>query len=65
MSKIFSLMVIEERNDKKIVIFRNRLKKLNFEDIIENELDVHGYDTAKIEIQQQPDDINPVTCHKK
>ena len=28
MSKIFSLMVIEERNDKKKAIFRNRLKKL-------------------------------------
>ena len=23
--------------------------------------DFHGYDTAKIEIQQQPDDINPFT----
>ena len=45
------------------MIFRNRLKKLNFdktfEDVIESELDFHGYDTAKIKIQQQPDDINP------
>ena len=46
--------------------FRNRLKKSNFnktfEDITKNELDFHGYDTAKIEIQQQPDDMNPFTC---
>ena len=45
MSKIFSLTVIEKRNNKKELIFRNRLKKLNFdktfEDIIENELDFH------------------------
>ena len=51
-------MVIEVRNNKKKVIFWNRLKKLNFENI-ENELDFHGYGTAKIEIQQQPDDITP------
>ena len=42
MSKIFSLKVIDERNNKKKVIFQNRLKKLNFdkifEDIRENEL---------------------------
>ena len=47
------------------MIFRNRFGKLkfdSFEDIIENELDFHGYGTAKIEIQQQPDDINPFTC---
>ena len=54
MSKIFSLTVIEERNNKKKVIFRNPLKKLDFdktlEDIKENELDLHGYGTAKIEI---------------
>ena len=45
----------------KNVIFRNRLKKLNFDKtfewIIENELDFHDYGTAKIEIQQQPDDM--------
>ena len=62
MSKIFSLTVIEESNNKKNVIFRNSLKRLNFnktfEDITENELDFHGYGTAKIDIQQQPDDIN-------
>ena len=57
MPKILSLTVIEERDNKKKVIFRNRLKKkkLNFdktfEEIIENELDFHDYDTAKIEIQ--------------
>ena len=46
MSKIFPLTVIEERNNKKNVIFQNRLKKLNFknfdktsENIIEKELD--------------------------
>ena len=43
MSKILSLIVIEERDKKKKVIFWNRLKKLNFdktfEDIIKNELD--------------------------
>ena len=48
------------------MIFRNRLKKLNFdktfEDIIENELDFHGYGAAEIEVQQQPDDINPFKC---
>ena len=48
------------------MIFRNRLKKLNFcktfEDIIENELDFHDYGTAKIKIQQLPRDINPFTC---
>ena len=59
-------MVIEERNNKKKVIFRNQLKKLNFdktfENIKENELDFHGHGTARIEIQQQPDDINPFTC---
>ena len=65
MLKIFSLAVIEERN-KYFDIDRNRLKKLNFEfdktfEDIENELDFHGYGTAKIEIQQQPDDINPFT----
>ena len=66
MSKIFSLTVIEERNNKKKVIFRNRLKKLNFdktsEDIIETELDFHGYGTAKIESQLQLGDINPFMC---
>ena len=63
------MTVIEERNNKKKVIFRNRLKKLNFEkfdktfeNIIENELDFHGYGTAKTEIQQEPDGINPSTC---
>ena len=43
MSKILSLIVIEEGDKKKKAIFWNRLKKLNFdktfEDIIENELD--------------------------
>ena len=52
MSKIFSLLVIEERNNKSKVIFQNRLKKLNFdktfEEIIKDELYFHGYDTAKI-----------------
>ena len=62
MSKIFSLVVIEKANSKKKVIFQNRLKKLNFKDIIENELDFHGYKNAKIEIQQQPDDINSFMC---
>ena len=33
-----------------------------FEDIRENELDFHDYGTAKIEFQQQPPDINPLTC---
>ena len=41
--------------DKKKLIFRNRLKKLNvdktFEDTIENELDFHDYGTVKIEVQ--------------
>ena len=64
-SKKFSLMVIEERNNEKKVIFRNQLKKLNFDktfqDNVANELDFHSYGTAKIEIQQQPDDINPFT----
>ena len=36
-------------------------KSINFEDIIENELDFHGYGTANIEIQQQLDDVNPFT----
>ena len=48
------------------MIFRNQLKNLNFDktskDNIENKLDFHGYGTAKIEIQQQPDDINPFLC---
>ena len=47
MSKIFLSTVIEERINKKKVIFRNRLKKLNFEktfeDNIESELGFHGY----------------------
>ena len=59
-------MVIEKRSNKKKVIFWNRLKKLNFdktfEDLIENELEFHGYGTGKIEIQQQPDDKSPFTC---
>ena len=42
MSKIFSLKVIDEKNNNKKVIFQNRLKKLNFdkifEEIRENEL---------------------------
>ena len=42
MLKILSLTVIEEGSNEKKVIFRNQLKKLNFdkffEDIIENEL---------------------------
>ena len=54
MSNIFSLTVIEERNSKKKVIFRNRLKKLNFhkpfENIIENKIDFGSYGTTKIEI---------------
>ena len=33
-----------------------------FEDLIENELEFHGYGTRKIEIQQQPDDINLFKC---
>ena len=52
MSKIFSLTVTEKGATK--VTFQNRLKKLNFdknfEDIIKNEIDFHGYGTAKIEI---------------
>ena len=48
-------MVIEKRSNKRKVIFWNRLKKLNFdktfEDLIENELEFHGYGTGKIEIQ--------------
>ena len=62
MSKILSLTVIEERNNKKKVVFRNRLKHFNFENVIGNELDFHRHSTAKIEIQQKPDDINPFTC---
>ena len=42
------------------------IEKLNFdktfEDLIENELEFHGYGTGKIEIQQQPDDKSPFTC---
>ena len=42
------------------------MNKLNFdktfEDIIESDIDCHDYGTVKIEIQQQPDDINPFTC---
>ena len=33
-----------------------------FEDLIENELEFHGHGTRKIEIQQQPDDINLFKC---
>ena len=48
------------------VIFWNRLEKLNFdktfEDLIENELEFHRHGTVKIEIQQQPENINPFTC---
>ena len=66
MSKVFLLTVIEERKNKKKVIFRNQLKKLNFDETFEgnikNELDFHGYDTVEIEIQQQSDDINRFTC---
>ena len=35
---------------------------IKLEDITKNELDFHDYGTAKIEIEQQPDDINPFTC---
>ena len=46
-------MIIEERNNEKNVISHDWLKKLNFgktfEDIIENELDFHGYGAVKIE----------------
>ena len=64
-------MIIEERNNEKKVIFHDLLKKLNFgktfEDIIENELDFHGYGNVKIEnptTARQLDDINikPLTC---
>ena len=52
MSKVFSLTVIEERNNKKKVIFWNPLKNLNFdktfEGIIENELDFNAHGSAKI-----------------
>ena len=65
MSKIFSLTVIEERKKKRKLYFEIDWKKLNldktFDDIIKNELYFHGYGTAKIEIQQQPDYINPFT----
>ena len=62
---ILSLIVIEERDKTKKVIFRNKLKKLNFvktfEDIIENELDFHDNVIMKTEIQRHPHDINPLT----
>ena len=65
MSKIFSLTVIEERKKKRKLYFEIDWKKLNFDktfdDIIKNELYFHDYGTAKIEIQQQPDYINPFT----
>ena len=58
--------VKEKRSNKKKETFQDRLKKLNFdknfEDIIGNEIDFHGYGTAKIEIQQQQNDINPFKC---
>ena len=59
------MKAIEQRNNNnKKAIFRNG--KLNFdktfEDIIENELDFHGYGAAEIEVQQQSDDINPFKC---
>ena len=45
------------------MIFQKRLAKLNFdktfEDMIDSELDIHGYGTAKFDIQQHPDDC---TC---
>ena len=50
MSKIFSLTAREGRNNKKKVMFRNLLQKLNFdktfEDIIKSDIDCHGYGTA-------------------
>ena len=55
-------MAIGEKSEKK-VIFWNQLKKLNFDETFEdreNELDFYG--SVNIEIQQQPDDINPFTC---
>ena len=66
MSKTFSLTIIQDSNNKKKIIFQNRLKKLDFdkafEDTMQNEVDVHDFDTAKIEIQQQSNDINRFTC---
>ena len=50
------------RKEQQKEIFRNRLKKLNFEDIIENKLDFYGNVTTKIEIQRQSGSINPFTC---
>ena len=54
MSKIFSLTPIEGRNNKKKVIFRNLLQKLNFdktfEDIIKSDIDCHGYGSAIVGI---------------
>ena len=65
MLKIFLLTVKEEKNDKNKGKFRNQLEKANidktFENIIENELDFNGYGTAQVDIQQQPDDVNPFT----
>ena len=55
-------MSIQDSNNKKKIIFQNRLKKLDFdktfEDIMQNEVDLHDFGTAKIEIQQQSNDIN-------
>ena len=46
--------IFADGHSKKKVIFQNWSKKLKFyktfEDIIENELDFHGYGTPKIEI---------------
>ena len=38
MSKIFLLTVIEEKKNKKKVIFRNQLKKLNFDETSESNI---------------------------
>ena len=44
------------------ILISIKLFDKNFEDIIENEVNFHDYGTAEIEIQQQPHDINPLTC---
>ena len=78
MSKIFSLTVIEERNNKKNLIFQNRLKKLNLKNFDKTsglkKLNFKNFDKTSeniiekeldfwsIEIQSYPDDINPFTC---
>ena len=63
-SKIFCVSVLEERNSKKTVLFKNNLKKLEytkaFKDI--DELSFSSFETANIEMQENLNGLDSFLC---